>query len=92
MTRWYGDWAGDPLGVREDTSLCAAEVWPNTRGPIPHQCGRKRPADKLLCKQHEARVERVPEDETTEATKARVLASRERIKKAFAPNERASDG
>ena len=39
---------------------CAYEVWPNERGPVPHQCLRLNghgPA-ALYCKQHAKEVER----------------------------------
>jgi len=50
----YGQWAGNPNGKKEDVSCCRYEVWPNTRGPIPHQCNRKRGYGYKgwFCKQH----------------------------------------
>ena len=57
--RFYGQWNGNPKGVREDPTRCVDEVW--TRGEwVPHQCRRKRGhgPDRKYCKQHAAEVER----------------------------------
>jgi hypothetical protein len=50
----YGDWAGNPMGNKYRAGFCAMEVWPNCRGPIPHQCNRKNGhgPEGLYCKQH----------------------------------------
>jgi len=83
MTRWYGCWAGNPLGVREDPALCVESIYPNERGPIPHQCSRKRGHGEagLFCPQHAKRAGdhgfRVPDDETPEQTRARVRRDRD---------------
>ena len=53
-TRRYGQWAGDPRGVAEDTTKCIAEVRGGPGGYIRYQCYRKRGhgLDGLYCKQH----------------------------------------
>ena len=38
----YGKWAGRPATIKEDTSRCRYEVWPNERGGFPHQCCKKK--------------------------------------------------
>ena len=40
--RYYGKWAGNPKGEREDKECCIEEVWPQQSGWIPYQCNRKR--------------------------------------------------
>jgi len=40
--RWYGQWAGNERGTREDPSRCVEEVWPSDGRWIAHQCGHKR--------------------------------------------------
>ena len=53
--RVYGEWAGNPKGVREDVTRCVREVFPGSGGGwIPYQCQRKRGygPDGLYCKQH----------------------------------------
>lgn len=51
----YGNWAGNQSGHRPDYSRCCEEVWPNERGPIPHQCRRKAGFGPggAYCKQHD---------------------------------------
>lgn len=51
--RVYGQWAGNTRGTPEDTTRCAAEVWPSD-GYVPRQCSRKRGhgKDGLFCRQH----------------------------------------
>ena len=55
--RRYGQWAGNPEGMREDPALCIEEVWPSGGAWIPRQCARKRGhgPDGLYCKQHAKR-------------------------------------
>jgi len=51
----YCRWGGNPKGVKEDTTRCIEEVWPQDRGTwLPHQCGRRRGhgPDGRFCKQH----------------------------------------
>lgn len=50
----YGQWAGNPMGQREDPVRCIKEVWPQDGRSIPYQCLRKRGhgKDGLYCKQH----------------------------------------
>jgi len=57
----YGQWAGNSKGQQEDISCCRYKVWPNTCGPTPHQCKRKRGFGYKgwFCKQH---AKRYPED------------------------------
>ena len=52
--RYYGTWAGNPNGIKEDTSRCIYEVWESGRSFISHQCSRKRGygIDGVFCKQH----------------------------------------
>lgn len=51
--RVYGKWAGDPIGRREDTTRCAAQV-PNPPAWSGAQCQRPRGhgANGEFCKQH----------------------------------------
>lgn len=51
--RYYGKWAGNPKGCKEDTDKCIAEVWESNIW-FAHQCERKRGhgIDGLFCKQH----------------------------------------
>ena len=53
MNRRYGQWAGNPDGVREDPTRCIQEVYPRMEWH-PSQCLRKRGhgPDGLYCKQH----------------------------------------
>ena len=55
----YGTWAGQPRGVPADPSRCCVSVYPNERGPIPHQCNRKRGfgPEGAYCRQHEPSAE-----------------------------------
>ena len=48
--RVYGQWAGEPKGVKEDPTRCVEEVW----SWYSRQCSRKRGygKDGLYCKQH----------------------------------------
>lgn len=52
--RYYGQWAGDPEGQREDVNCCIATVWSQDRSCHSYQCQRKRGhgKGKLFCKQH----------------------------------------
>ncbi len=54
--RVYGQWAGNPTGIREDVTRCVAEV---SDGWIFRQCTRKRGHGPggLYCKQHGQRAE-----------------------------------
>ncbi len=56
--RRYGEWAGNPDGVPEDTERCIEEVWPQDEWN-PRQCGRKRGhgPEGCYCKQHAKRHE-----------------------------------
>lgn len=51
--RRYGVWAGNKVGLPENSSRCIVEV-PNAVGWAHHQCFRKRGhgLDGLYCKQH----------------------------------------
>ena len=51
--RRYGNWAGNPKGIAEDTSRCIAEVQDSV-SDLFRQCGRKRGhgTDGQFCKQH----------------------------------------
>ena len=53
--RRYGVWAGDPIGRREDPTLCIAATY-NGLPNISHQCQRLRKVGpgKNYCKQHNA--------------------------------------
>lgn len=56
----YGQWGGNPGGVKEDLTRCREEVWPgNGGGWIPYQCLRKRGHGKggEFCKQHARKYE-----------------------------------
>ena len=50
--RRYGKWAGQPEGVKEDTSRCVAQVRDDYMNS--YQCCRKRGhgIEGLFCKQH----------------------------------------
>ena len=55
--RIYGEWAGNPGGVKERAADCITEVWPSSYGGggwAPYQCCRKRGFGPggLYCKQH----------------------------------------
>lgn len=62
--RRYGEWAGNPRGIREDITRCIEEVSPPP-GWISKQCTRKRghgPAGEYCAqhaKRHAARVDRM---------------------------------
>ena len=47
----YGEWAGNPKGVKPDLNRCAKAVWSNH---INGQCARKcgHGPDAAYCKQH----------------------------------------
>lgn len=52
--RRYGQWAGNPDGMAEDSTRCREEVWPRDAGWMPYQCQRNRghgPRTEL-CAQH----------------------------------------
>lgn len=57
--RWYGSWAGNPRGNREDKECCAESV---ADGVLFHQCRRARGhgKDGLFCKQHAKKHEERP--------------------------------
>jgi hypothetical protein len=40
--RFYGKWAGNPKGIREDPQRCIAEVSDRERWTHFYQCQRKR--------------------------------------------------
>lgn len=72
--RYYGSWAGNPRGVLEDPACCQRAVYPNERGAISRQCGRKRGfgPKKNLCKQHaEESAKRAARDEQYAAIRHR---------------------
>ena len=60
--RWYGQWAGNARGVREDRKKCIELVFGRHRydAYVPHQCRRARghtnprlpKLEGLFCKQH----------------------------------------
>ena len=56
--RYYGQWAGNKEGTREDKICCVYEVWAPDRWHA-YQCSRKRGhgPDGLYCKQHAKMVE-----------------------------------
>lgn len=58
--RRYGQWAGNPKGMKERPEDCIWEVWPSGRMMIPYQCSRKRGhgPDGLYCKQHAKKKEK----------------------------------
>jgi len=51
--RYYGRWAGDPLGTEENVKQCAAECY-NPIGLVRYQCSRPRGQGfkGLFCSQH----------------------------------------
>ena len=55
--RFYGKWAGNPSGTKEDPSKCVVEVY---RGIRFYQCARKRGygPNGMYCKQHAKRLEK----------------------------------
>ena len=52
--RYYGQWAGNEKGNREDRRRCIEQVWPTGRSILPAQCSRLRGYGQvgLFCKQH----------------------------------------
>lgn len=51
--RTYAVWAGDPVGIKEDTTRCVVAVRSGI-GPMSQQCDRRRGhgPDHELCWQH----------------------------------------
>lgn len=56
--RFYGKWAGNERGVKENPAKCVASVTPSGR-VISQQCSRKRVAgpEGLYCRQHAKHIE-----------------------------------
>ena len=54
MERKYGQWAGNPKGIKENPKRCIQEVWEQGRIIHAYQCSRKRGFgfEGLYCRQH----------------------------------------
>ncbi len=59
--RIYGQWAGNPRGIKEDPTRCIQEVWKQGRVINAYQCSRKRGygPEGLYCKQHSKKHDEV---------------------------------
>lgn len=88
MTEWtlssfhhkaYGQWGGNPRGTRPDPARCAESVTPNERGPIPHQCYRKRGygPEQAYCSVHDP--ERVAKKRAERDAREREAMAKRRI-------------
>lgn len=51
----YGDWAGNPVGIKPDPERCCESIWTKERWSRHQQCGRRRGfgPEKAYCKQHD---------------------------------------
>jgi hypothetical protein len=48
----YGKWGGNPSGNPFREGFCVAEVMPDERGPVPHQCQRSARTASPWCAIH----------------------------------------